>query len=93
MGRKTPLSAGMPLMRAVLIRFALILPLAAGVCGCAPSELFSSIDRHCFLADWTNHQSCVSCCCCKNGSCRRPAPVVHPMLVLGDPATTNTAIK
>src|SRR5262245_15852886 len=34
----------------------------AAVSGCrGPTELFSCIDRHCFVADWTNDHSCVSC--------------------------------
>jgi hypothetical protein len=35
---------------------------AAGLSGCrGPTELFSFIDRHCFVADWMNDHSCVSC--------------------------------
>ena len=88
-----PSHVGTPLMRAKLILFVLFWPLLSGSCGCAPSELFSGIDRHCFLADWTNHHSCLSCCCCKSGSCRRPAPVIHPMLELGDPAKIGVPIE
>jgi hypothetical protein len=51
--------------------------------GCRPKELFSWIDRNCFVADWTNHHSCVSCC--RNGNCGQAYPnVQYPMLVLGD---------
>ena len=32
------------------------------VSGCSHCELFSCIDRRCFIADWTNHHSCLSCC-------------------------------
>jgi hypothetical protein len=80
-------------MRAKVLRSILLLVLLASVAGCAPSELFSSIDRHCFLADWTNHHSCVSCCCCKNGSCRRGSPVVLPMVELGNSAVSDAAMK
>ena len=80
-------------MLATLIRFVLLLPIAVGICGCAPSELFSGIDRNCYVADWTNHHSCVSCCCCKHGSCRRPAPAALPMLVLGNSTTADDASK
>jgi hypothetical protein len=56
---------------------------AASFAGCAPKETFSWIDRHCFVADWTNHHSCVSCC--RNGGCQQAYPnVQYPMLVLGD---------
>ncbi len=69
----------------------LFLPLVVSFSGCrAPSELFSAIDRHCFVADWTNHHSCVSCCCCKHGSCRRPGHPPMPMLVLGDGGVGET---
>jgi hypothetical protein len=77
-------------MRAALLCLALLLPIAGG-CR-APSELFSWIDRHCFVADWTNHHSCVSCCCCKNGSCQRPPQREYPMVVLGDSAVADNAI-
>jgi hypothetical protein len=41
--------------------------------GCSHNELFSCIDRHCFIADWTNHYSCVSCCGHGSGSQQRCA--------------------
>jgi hypothetical protein len=34
--------------------------------GCAPKELFSGIDRHCFVADWCNEHSCVNRACYKH---------------------------
>ncbi len=69
----------------------LALPLAVSLSGCcAPKELFSWIDRNCFVADWTNHHSCISCCNCKNHSCQHPGHPPMPMLVLGDsPAEEN----
>jgi hypothetical protein len=73
------------------LRFLLLLAVAFS--GCAPRELFSAIDRHCLVADWANHHSCVSCCCCKNGSCRRPAPRIYPMVELGDAPASGTAMK
>jgi hypothetical protein len=57
------------------------LPLFGGGC-CAPKELFSCIDRHCFVADWTNHYSCVSCCC--HGNCQPPPQPELPMVELGN---------
>ena len=36
--------------------------LSLGLAGCrGPTELFSCIDRNCFVADWCNDHSCVSC--------------------------------
>ncbi len=85
-------------MSARLFAFILLLPLASGVCGCAPSgcapsELFSCIDRNCYVADWTNHHSCVSCCCCKHGSCCRPPQPSLPMLELGEHSAVDAASK
>jgi hypothetical protein len=53
--------------------------------------MFSWIDRNCFVADWTNHYSCVSCC--RNGACQQAyPPVEYEMLVLGDqPVNENAA--
>ncbi len=71
---------------------ALILSFSFALTGCAPSELFSCIDRHCFNADWTNHHSCVSCC--GHRRCQHARPMVeHEMLVLGNQATTQAPIE
>lgn len=60
--------------------------------GCAPKETFSWIDRNCFVADWTNHHSCVSCC--RNGGCQQAYPMVeHEMLVLGNQPTSQVAAE
>ena len=40
----------------------LLILCAFGISGCSHNELFSCIDRRCFIADWTNHHSCESCC-------------------------------
>lgn len=66
---------------------AVVLAVALTSClgGCAPKEMFSWIDRNCFVADWTNHHSCLSCC--RNGGCQQCGPMVeYEMLVLGDQA-------
>ena len=69
---------------------ALVMSLAIGFVGCAPRESFSWIDRNCFVADWTNHYSCVSCC--RNGNCQQSHPTVeHEMLVLENQPTTQVA--
>ena len=40
----------------------LALLLLVSLAGCrGPTELFSYIDRHCFVADWCNDHSCLSC--------------------------------
>ncbi len=67
-------------------RFAtLVLFVGVTLSGCAPKETFSWIDRNCFVADWTNHHSCLSCC--RNGPCGQVYPnVQYPMLVLGNTA-------
>jgi hypothetical protein len=44
-----------------LLALAMLLPLAASCC--APKELFSGLDRHCFLPDWMNEHSCVNRAC------------------------------
>jgi len=43
-------------------------------CYCAPKDLFLSIDRYCFVADWFNEHSCTSCYWCANNT--GPAEVV-----------------
>src|SRR3954447_17658864 len=35
-------------------------------CNCPPKDLFSCIDRNCFVADWMNEHSCLSCRHCAN---------------------------
>ncbi|MCI0333797.1 MAG: hypothetical protein L0228_11315 [Planctomycetes bacterium] len=78
-------------MTARLKAATLILSFSLGLTGCAPSQLFSCIDRHCFIADWTNHHSCVSCC---HGNCQHAQPMVeHEMLVLGNQPTSQAPIK
>jgi hypothetical protein len=44
----------------------------AGISGCSHNELFSGLDR-CYLADWTNHHSYLSCCCDGGSSPQRCA--------------------
>jgi hypothetical protein len=63
-----------------------------GLCKCEPKEMFSCIDRHCFVADWTNHYSCISCC--RNGACGQAYPAVeYPMLVLGEQSGVDAATE
>jgi hypothetical protein len=35
--------------------------MAIGISGCRSTDPFACLDQ-CFLADWTNHWSCASCC-------------------------------
>jgi hypothetical protein len=44
--------------------------LSIGFSGCVHNEMFSCLD-YCYLADWTNHHSHISCCC-KDDSCQQP---------------------
>jgi hypothetical protein len=77
-------------MDARLRAIGLCVSLASCFAGCAPKELFSAIDRNCFVADWTNHYSCVSCC--RNGSCGQAYPQVeYETLVLGDEPSVATS--
>jgi hypothetical protein len=45
----------------------LALAVASATSGCVNVDPFWRLD-HCYLADWTNHQSCLSCC--KDGNCQ-----------------------
>jgi len=64
------------------IAIGLLLAGVPALAGCAPSQTFSWIDRHCFVADWTNHYSCLSCC--THGNCGPRPQGEYEMLVLGD---------
>jgi hypothetical protein len=71
---------------------ALALALCFAFSGCAPKEMFSWIDRNCFVADWTNHHSCLSCC--HNGGCGQVySNVEYPMLELGDKPPTEESLQ
>ena len=45
----------------------LALLLSASVVGCAPKQTFDCLDRHCYLADWCNCNSCISECYREDG--------------------------
>jgi hypothetical protein len=48
------------------------------LCGCrGPTELFSWVDRNCFVADWTNDHSCLSCRYCANARSGPTVSKVH----------------
>ena len=52
--------------------------LVAGFCGCrGPTELFSWVDRNCFIADWTNDHSCLSCRYCANAGSGPTISKIH----------------
>jgi hypothetical protein len=63
-----------------LLLVALLVLLLSGMTGCrrqylrrcyedgGPKDLFSWIDRHCFVADWMNDHSCLSCRHCSNNT-------------------------
>jgi hypothetical protein len=49
----------------MIVKLRLIALLALGslsLAGCAAKEIFDCCDRYCYLADWPNHHSCISCC-------------------------------
>jgi hypothetical protein len=50
-----------------LVLVVILLPL--GFSGCVHNEMFSFLD-YCYLADWTNQQSPLSCC--PDGDCQQP---------------------
>jgi hypothetical protein len=53
--------------------------LLVSLCGCrGPTELFSWVDRHCFIADWTNDHSCLSCRYTVNAGSRPTVSKVRP---------------
>ncbi|HJQ79755.1 MAG TPA: hypothetical protein VJ828_07355 [Lacipirellulaceae bacterium] len=45
-----------------------ILVASASSGGCINTDPFWRLD-HCYLADWTNHNSCLSCC--PDGNCQQ----------------------
>ena len=78
-------------MTARLILIKLLILVLLVFAGCAPKELFSCVDRHCFVADWTNHHSCLSCC--QNGGCGQRYVTGGEMLVLGDVAPADSDVE
>jgi len=53
--------------------------LFAALSGCrGPTELFSWVDRNCFIADWTNDHSCLSCRYTANAGSVPTVSKVHP---------------
>jgi hypothetical protein len=56
------------------LKFALLaVVISVSLTGCAGFDLFGCCDRYCYLADWANHHSCLSCC--KHGCCCEP-PII-----------------
>jgi hypothetical protein len=54
-----------------------------GLAGCrGPTELFSWVDRHCFVADRFNDHSCVSCRYAANCGSRPTMPLYERTLDL-----------
>lgn len=54
--------------RQILLAMALCLALGgAGCTSCAPKDMFSCLDRCCYLPDWTNCNCCDSECYRKDG--------------------------
>lgn len=55
------------IMRVKSLVLWLTLAFASATTGCVNVDPFWRLD-HCYLADWTNHQSCLSCC--DDGNCQ-----------------------
>jgi hypothetical protein len=61
-----------------------IVLLLVSLAGCwPPKETFSFIDRNCFVADWTNDHSCLSCRRCANNQPPDARPPGPPILAPG----------
>ncbi len=64
--------------------------LSLGLAGCrGPTELFSFIDRNCFVADWCNDHSCVSCRYAANCATGPTLPIYERALDLPIDSETN----
>jgi hypothetical protein len=70
----------------------LSLLLLVGLGGCrGPTGLFSCLDRHCFVADWMNDHSCVSCRYCANSGSQATLPLDEQPLDLS--SDTDHAVQ
>jgi hypothetical protein len=58
-------------LKSMTLAMLVSLTLSGCHCWCPPKEWFSSIDRYCFVADWTNDYSCTSCRY-KRNCCQQP---------------------
>src|SRR3954468_7135437 len=77
--------------RLLLIVSLLLLSGSSGCwhCNCPPKDLFSCIDRNCFVADWMNEHSCLSCRHCANND---PAPIgCRPYTADTDPVPASAS--
>ena len=75
--------------------FLLLLTLASlhlvGCCHhCPPKELFSFIDRNCFVADWMNDHSCTSC---RYSANNRPPTVVTSRVYTADSDPVTASVS
>jgi hypothetical protein len=57
------------IMRLRTLILSLTIIVASASSGCFNTDPFWRLD-HCYLADWTNHNSCLSCC--EGGACQHP---------------------
>jgi hypothetical protein len=55
------------IMRLKSVMLSLAVFVASALAGCVNTDPFWRLD-HCYLADWTNQQSCLSCC--PDGNCQ-----------------------
>lgn len=56
-------------MRLKSLILCLAILVAPALTGCINTDPFWRLD-HCYLADWMNHNSCLSCC--PDGNCQHP---------------------
>jgi hypothetical protein len=62
-------SAEGAIMRLKSLILSLTILIASAASGCINTDPFWRLD-HCYLADWTNHHSSMSCC--PDGHCQHP---------------------
>lgn len=69
----------------------MLLPMGGCFHQCRPKELFSWIDRNCFVADWMNDHSCTSC---RYSANNQPPTVITSRVYTADTdPVPNTASK
>jgi hypothetical protein len=74
------------------LTLAVLLLVALPGCRC-PTELFSCLDRYCFIADCANERSCVSCrYACNCNSRPTVSKIREPIPAPAEPAEQGPAL-